>query len=159
MARRREGVAVADVPALRPLLRTQLVERQGGRVRALGSPPRRPPRLLLLLPRHGLRHPRPGSAPPRRPRLPPLPPEQPSDPRPRRHRRCRHLPLHVHLRAQDDTDTIPYEPGAAANRAELRRRIRRFRQEGRVVVGEADRRRQAENVRAVVITMAQDESN
>lgn len=62
-------------------------------------------------------------------------------------------------RAQDDTDTVPYEPGAAANRAELRRRLRRFRQEGRLVVGEADRQRQAENVRAFVITMAQDESN
>lgn len=99
VARRRAGVAVADVPAVRALLRPQLVEREGGRVRALGPPPRRPPRLLLLLPRHGLRHPRPGPAPPRRPRLPPLPPEQPPDPRPRRHRRRRHLPLHVHLRS------------------------------------------------------------
>lgn len=52
-------------------------------------------------------------------------------------------------RTQDDPDPVPDEPRAAADRPELRRFLRRFREEGRVVVGQADRRREAEVVNGI----------
>lgn len=50
------------------------------------------------------------------------------------------------FRTEDDPDPVSDEPRAAADGAQLRGFLRRFREEGRVVVGQADRRREAEAV-------------
>ena len=54
-------------------------------------------------------------------------------------------------RTEDDPDPVPDQPRAAADRAELRRFLRRFREEGRVVVGQADQRREAEIVNGRIL--------